>query len=113
MLQFKKVDKKKVTMDYTELEPAGLVEDPGRKKKPKAQRYIAQAPERILDAPELLDDFYLNLLDWSERNIVAIALGHTVSAFAGWCGGVVDAFSRSGCLRRSGRLCHETRPLFW
>jgi len=46
--------------------------------KQKPVRYIAQAPERILDAPELLDDFYLNLLDWSQRNIVAIALGQTV-----------------------------------
>jgi WD40 repeat protein len=37
-----------------------------------------QAPDRILDAPELLDDYYLNLLDWSSRNVVAVALGSTV-----------------------------------
>jgi len=41
----------------------------------KALRYIPQAAERILDAPELLDDYYLNLLDWSSSNSVAIALG--------------------------------------
>ena len=29
----------------------------------KYSRHIPQAPERILDAPELLDDYYLNLLD--------------------------------------------------
>ena len=41
-------------------------------------RHIPQAPERILDAPELLDDYYLNLLDWSSNNIVSVALGATV-----------------------------------
>jgi len=44
----------------------------------KAFRNIPQAPERILDAPELLDDYYLNLLDWSSSNMVAVALGPTV-----------------------------------
>jgi len=44
----------------------------------KAFRSIPQAPERILDAPELLDDYYLNLLDWSSTNVVAVALGPTV-----------------------------------
>ena len=31
-------------------------------------------PTRVLDAPGLLDDYYLNLLDWSCTNLVAIAL---------------------------------------
>jgi hypothetical protein len=31
-------------------------------------------PHRILDAPGLIDDFYLNLLAWSSDNIVAVAL---------------------------------------
>ena len=33
-----------------------------------------QAPERILDAPELLDDYYLNLLDWGKNNVLSVAL---------------------------------------
>jgi len=41
-------------------------------------RIIPQTPERILDAPDLLDDFYLNLIDWSSRNILAVALNQTV-----------------------------------
>jgi cell division cycle protein 20 (cofactor of APC complex) len=41
-------------------------------------RNIPQAPERILDAPDLIDDYYLNLLDWSSSNTVAIALGEAV-----------------------------------
>ena len=28
-----------------------------------------------MDAPDLMDDFYLNLLDWSCNNIIAIGLG--------------------------------------
>ena len=31
-------------------------------------------PLKILDAPGLEDDFYLNLLDWNQENSVAIAL---------------------------------------
>lgn len=38
------------------------------------RRRIATAPERVLDAPGLLDDYYLNLLDWSSRNMVVIGL---------------------------------------
>ncbi|KAM0050166.1 putative transcription factor WD40-like family [Helianthus debilis subsp. tardiflorus] len=34
--------------------------------------------ERTLDAPDLLDDYYLNLLDWGSSNVLAIALGCTV-----------------------------------
>ena len=41
----------------------------------KTRRYISQSPERILDAPELVNDFYLNLLDWSCDNILAVGLG--------------------------------------
>ena len=35
-------------------------------------------PERILDAPELVNDYYLNLLDWSADNRLAVALGADV-----------------------------------
>lgn len=36
---------------------------------------IPSCPEKVLDAPELTDDFYLNLISWSEDNNLAIALG--------------------------------------
>jgi hypothetical protein len=29
-----------------------------------ATRHIPHTPERILDAPDLLDDFYINVMDW-------------------------------------------------
>jgi cell division cycle protein 20 (cofactor of APC complex) len=44
----------------------------------KTFRQIPQAPDRILDAPELIDDYYLNLIDWGTSNQVAVALGSTV-----------------------------------
>jgi cell division cycle protein 20 (cofactor of APC complex) len=44
----------------------------------KETRVINQTPERILDAPCLVDDYYLNLLDWSTENIIAVALAETV-----------------------------------
>ncbi|KAF8069619.1 CDC20-2 [Scenedesmus sp. PABB004] len=44
----------------------------------RAFRHIPTTQERILDAPDLVDDYYLNLLDWSSGNTVAVALGPTV-----------------------------------
>ncbi|XP_029168522.1 cell division cycle protein 20 homolog [Nylanderia fulva] len=41
-------------------------------------RYIPQAADRILDAPEIIDDYYLNLVDWCSSNILAVALGSNV-----------------------------------
>lgn len=41
-------------------------------------RFIPQYPDKILDAPDLVDDYYLNLLDWSNDNIVAVCLAQTV-----------------------------------
>jgi cell division cycle protein 20 (cofactor of APC complex) len=37
-----------------------------------------QSAERTLDAPELVDDYYLNLLDWGSNNVLSIALGDTL-----------------------------------
>lgn len=34
----------------------------------KHYRHIPQTQERILDAPDLVDDYYLNLVDWSSGN---------------------------------------------
>lgn len=42
------------------------------------RRKISTTPERVLDAPGIIDDYYLNLLDWSGDNQVAIALERSV-----------------------------------
>lgn len=44
----------------------------------KIGRRIPTAPTRILDAPDLVDDYYLNLISWSADNILAVALGQCV-----------------------------------
>lgn len=54
---------------------ASQVSSPRRK---AMVRVISNIPERVLDAPGLLDDYYLNLLDWSSSNIVGVALGDSV-----------------------------------
>lgn len=41
----------------------------------KATRKISRIPFKVLDAPELQDDFYLNLVDWSSQNVLAVGLG--------------------------------------
>lgn len=42
--------------------------------KKSAPRQVQSVPEKILDAPDFLDDFYLNLIDWSSTNNLAVAL---------------------------------------
>ncbi|GLJ45281.1 hypothetical protein SUGI_0953020 [Cryptomeria japonica] len=51
----------------------GVVSSP-----PKAPRKIARSPYKVLDAPALQDDFYLNLVDWSSHNVLAVGLGTCV-----------------------------------
>lgn len=41
-------------------------------------RKIAKVPYKVLDAPALQDDFYLNLVDWSSQNILGVGLSSCV-----------------------------------
>lgn len=52
------------------------------------RRRIQTAPERVLDAPGLVDDYYLNLLDWSSGNQVAIGLERNVYVWSADAGTV-------------------------
>uniref|UniRef100_A0A3B3RQ84 Fizzy and cell division cycle 20 related 1 n=1 Tax=Paramormyrops kingsleyae TaxID=1676925 RepID=A0A3B3RQ84_9TELE len=44
----------------------------------KPARKISKIPFKVLDAPELQDDFYLNLVDWSAGNLLSVGLGACV-----------------------------------
>lgn len=44
----------------------------------KAPRKVSRSPFKVLDAPALQDDFYLNLVDWSMNNVLAVGLGNCV-----------------------------------
>ena len=41
-------------------------------------RRIMPEPFKVLDAPFLQDDFYLNVLDWSRKNVLGVGLGNAV-----------------------------------
>lgn len=44
----------------------------------QTQRKISKVPFKVLDAPQLQDDFYLNLVDWSSQNLLTVGLGSSV-----------------------------------
>jgi cell division cycle protein 20 (cofactor of APC complex) len=56
----------------------------------KPTRHIASAPSRILDAPDLLDDYYLNLLSWSSSNNLAVALSQCVYLWDAASGSITE-----------------------
>jgi cell division cycle 20-like protein 1 (cofactor of APC complex) len=58
----------------------------------QANRKISKMPFKVLDAPQLQDDFYLNLVDWSPSNILAVGLGRAVYIW-------------SACTSRVTKLC--------
>ena len=49
----------------------------------KKPRQILKVPYRVLDAPDLLDDFYLNLVDWGLQDVLAVGLGDAVYLWDG------------------------------
>ena len=44
----------------------------------KTPRNLSKVPFKVLDAPDLADDFYLNLVDWGNINVLGVGLGHCV-----------------------------------
>ncbi|PWN40074.1 WD40 repeat-like protein [Ceraceosorus guamensis] len=44
----------------------------------KPARTLSKVAFKVLDAPDLANDFYLNLVDWSPLNVLAVALGQCV-----------------------------------
>lgn len=61
------------SMSPVRAESRQLLESPRRK-----LRSVCKTPYRVLDAPELADDFYLNLVDWSNTNVLGVGLGACV-----------------------------------
>lgn len=51
--------------------------------RPSAHRTVPKVPSLILESPELIDDYYLNLLDWSSTNNLAVALNRAVYRWNG------------------------------
>ena len=69
------------------------------------QRQVSQRPTKILDAPDLLDDFYLHLLDWSSHNHLAVALHTSLFLWNAADGSIEELYARENdeeypcCLR--------------
>lgn len=53
-------------------------------------RKIPTQPERVLDAPGMVDDFYLNLISWSCQNALAVALEASTYIWKADTGNVVQ-----------------------
>jgi len=66
-------------IDSFNLSPVGIKSSHRLMNMPqKRKRKIAKVPFKVLDAPSLADDFYLNLVDWSSLNVLAVGLGSCV-----------------------------------
>ncbi len=48
----------------------------------KEQRHISKTPYKVLDAPALQDDYYLDVVHWSKENVLAVGLGRCVYLWA-------------------------------
>ena len=44
----------------------------------KCPRFISKKPYKVLDAPEINDDFFFNILDWGNSDIIAVGLSSSV-----------------------------------
>ncbi|KAL7671646.1 hypothetical protein ACOME3_006537 [Neoechinorhynchus agilis] len=44
----------------------------------RSRRTVQKTPYKVLDAPDLMDDFYLSLVDWSKDNLLAVGLKQRV-----------------------------------
>ena len=51
---------------------------PKRKTVMNKKRKLERKPIRVLDAPGLLDDYYLNLVSWSQTNLIGVGLEDSV-----------------------------------
>ncbi|KAI1317252.1 ubiquitin-protein transferase activating protein [Mortierella claussenii] len=60
------------------------------------KRTILTSPDKVLDAPGLMDDYYLNLLDWSCSNMVAIGLDKSVFIWDAELGHAESLFTLPG-----------------
>ena len=74
------------------LSPVGGDDALNRPSQRRTHRKIARSPFKVLDAPALQDDFYLNLVDWSSHNVLAVGLGTCVYLW-------------SACTSRVTKLC--------
>lgn len=62
----------------------------------KVFRKVPSAPLRILDAPDIVDDYYLNLISWGKNNVLAVALAQSVYLWNATSGEIQHLFTTEG-----------------
>ena len=62
----------------------------------KKQRVIPSQSEKVLDAPDVKNDFYLQLLDWSDTNVLAVALDREVYLWNAVSGEITNLLTLPG-----------------
>ena len=84
VLQYQIPDRKEFNPDLMQLEHPFLIEDDNPILLSSLHRSnIPEKPYKVLDIPTLEDDFYLNPIDWSKLNNLAIALKDAVYQWSG------------------------------
>ncbi|CAB3362627.1 Hypothetical predicted protein [Cloeon dipterum] len=76
-----------------------MIYDSGRTPSLKSKattRVIPSMPEKILDAPDIMDDYYLNLVDWGKNNILAVALRNAVYLWNEATGNITQLMELTG-----------------
>lgn len=76
-----------------QLQEAGSAHPTSRK---PASRPLPKSPFRVLDAPNISDDYYLNLVSWSATNIVAVGLDTSVYTWNANTGLVKELMNADG-----------------
>ncbi len=67
----------------------------------KRSRKISKIPYKVLDAPSLQDDFYLNLVDWSSTNNLAVGLSNCIYIWSASNSKVTKLHELTGGMRDS------------
>lgn len=72
---------------------------PKKKKKERTKRRfsIPDKPFKVLDAPEMSDDFYRNILDWSSKNQLAVCLNNSIYILDTLNGGISKLYEAYEC----------------
>lgn len=64
--------------------------------KARAPRVIPSQPLKVLDAPDISDNFYAHVVDWSAQDVVSVALGQTVYVWRASDGSTSDLCTVDG-----------------
>lgn len=84
-----------MTFSQKTSQPLQCIASKVNKNAEQKDRKISKKPYKVLDAPNLQDDFYLNLLDWSDKNQIAVGLGSSVYLWSGCSSQVCKLYETS------------------